>query len=550
MKSFLILLSGVLTLSGFLFAGDIPLPDKEQIVRVGNGTEPREIDPGKAIGVPESRIIDNLFEGLMRNNAFTLVPEPAQAEKVEISEDGKTYTFTLRKGLTWSDGTAITAEDFKWSWLRALSPELASEYAYQFYPITNAEAYNTNKLKDPSKVGLSVSKDNTQLIVKLDQPVAYFLSLVAFTTYRPVPKHVIDKFKGSEVWTRAKNIVTNGPFILAEWNLNQHMKLLPNPKYRAKDKVRIKEAYIYPVEDVDTEEKMFFSGKLDITYEVPKAKIPRYLKDKKAHPEKYHPYLNSSQLAVYFYRLNTTKPPLNDVRVREALSLTLNRYLLTEKVTLGGELPAQSLTPPGVIGYEGPKILNTTVTPADVEKAKKLLADAGYPGGKDFPQIDIQFNTSEAHKKVAIAVQQMWKHNLGINIGLYNKEWKVLQNDELTMNFTISRMGWIGDYNDANTFLNLFVKDGLNNKTGWSNTQYDKYILDAAGTQDPKLRSDSFTKAETILLAELPIIPVYHYTKPRLVSEHLKMVDENGKVVAYTPNITDRLFLDSFVMTK
>ncbi len=526
------------------------LPDSEQIVRIGNGTEPREIDPGKAIGVPEARIIDNLFEGLFGNNPVTLEPEPAQAEKVEKNADATVYTFTMKKGLTWSDGTPLTAEDFKWSWIRVLSPQLASEYAYQLYPIKNAESYNTGKLKDPSKLGLVVSADKSQLIVTLEHPVPYFLSLVAFTTYRPVPRHVLEKMKGAEDWTQPKNIVSNGPYVLSEWFLNKHMKLVPNSKYQGKAKVKIKEAYIYPVEHQDTEEKMFFSGKLDMTYEVPKMKIPQYEKEKKANPGKYHPYSNSPHLAVYFYRLNITKPPLNDVKVRKALSLTLDRSMLTEKITQGGEKPAASLSPPGVGGYNPPQLLNTKVESANISEAKKLLAEAGYPDGKGFPPVDIQFNTSEAHKKVATVIQQMWKSALGIRVNLYNKEWKVLQNDELTMNYGISRMGWVGDYNDPNTFLNLFVTNGLNNKTGWSNKSYDKFVAEAGILQDQTQRLDSFAKAEKILLDELPIIPVYHYTKTRLISERLKMLDGNGKIINYTPNMTDRLFIDSFVMTK
>lgn len=521
---------------------------KKQVALIGNGAEPKELDPSKSTGVPESHVIDNLFEGLTGLDPLNLAPVPGVAESWTISEDGLTYKFKIRKDAVWSDGKKLTAEDFVWSWRRALSPELASEYAYQLYYIKNGEAFNTGKLKDPKLLGVKAVTPDT-LEVTLEKPTPFFLRLTAFHTLFPVPRHVIEKHKDQN-WTKPENIVSNGPFVLAEWKLNQHIKLIPNSKYWDYKLIKLKEAWIYPIENQDTEERTFFAGKLHMTNEAPVLKIPLYKKQIQSKSNEYHPYREDPQLGAYYYLFNTKKKPTNDPRVRRALTLALDRTLIVERVTRGGEQPATNYTPPNTGGYSGPELLPVKVTPEVLKEAKRLLAEAGYPDGKGFPKIEILFNTSEKHRKVALAVQQMLNKNLGIEVGLYNQEWKVYLDSRRKLNYDVARAGWIGDYPDPNTFLDMFVTDGGNNQTGWSNKEYDELIAKAARTPDEKQRFSYFKQAEEILLKELPILPIYFYTKPRLVSGKLKMQTNAGKLVDFTANVQDRLFLKNLVLVE
>lgn len=521
---------------------------KEQIVRIGNGTEPKELDPSKSTGVPESHILDNLFEGLTGLDPLTLKAIPGVAEKWDVSKDGLTYTFYIRKNAMWSDGKDLTAQDFVWSWKRALSPELASEYAYQLYYIKNGEALNSGKLKKGAELGVK-AVGKKKLIVTLEKATPFFLRLTAFHTLFPVPKHVIDKFPGQK-WTKPQNMVSNGPFVLKEWKLNQHIKLVPNKKYWNAGLAKVQEAWFYPIENQDTEERTFFAGKLHTTNEAPTLKIPVYKREIKRNPEKYHPYRSDPYLGVYYYRFNVTKKPFNDARVRRAVALAIDRTLIVERVTRGGETPALTYTPPNTGGYTAKNVLPAKVTKDVIKEAKALLAAAGYPDGKGFPKVEILFNTSEKHKKVALAIQQMINKNLGIKIGLYNQEWKVYLNSQRKLDYNISRAGWIGDYPDPNTFLDMFVTDGGNNQTGWSNKDYDKYISEASKTLDQKKRFEYFRKAEDILMKELPVLPIYVYTRPRLVSEKLVMQTDAGELIEYTSNIQDRLFLKNLVLTR
>ncbi len=523
-----------------------PLP--KQVVRLGNGGEPKELDPSKSTGVPESHILDNMYEGLTGLDPVTLSAVPGVAEKWGTSKDGLTYTFNLRKNAKWSDGTPLTAEDFVWSWARALSPKLASEYAYQLYYIKNGKKFNAGEIKDPKKLGVKAVGKH-KLVVTLEQPTPFFTRLTAFHTLYPVPRHVIKKHPGQK-WTKPGVSVSNGPYVLKEWRLNSHIKLVPNPHYWNKKLVKVKEAWFYPIENEDTEERTFFAGKLHKTDEVPVLKIPTFKRQIKKAPNKYHPYRSDPYLGVYYYRFNVTKKPLNDPRVRRAIALSIDRTLIAERVTRGGEQPATTFTPPNTGGYTYAPTLPTRLNNEGLKEARKLLAEAGYPGGKGFPKIDILFNTSEKHKKVALAIQQMIKKNLGINIGLYNQEWKVYLDSQRKLNYSISRAGWIGDYPDPNTFLDMWVTNGGNNQTGWSNTKYDEYIRLAAKTDDQKKRLGYFKQAEKILLEELPVLPIYYYTKTSLISQDLKMQTNDGKLIEYVSNVQDRLFLKNLVLAR
>lgn len=519
---------------------------KEKALHVGNGAEPRELDPGRATGSTESDIIRQLFEGLIELHPISLDPIPGQAESWTVSEDAKTYVFKLRKGLKWSDGMPVTAHDYVYSWRRVVDPNTASEYAYIMYVLKNGEIIGTGKEKDLTKLGVKAVDDLT-LQVDLEEPVAYFAHLAAFYTYLPVPKHVVSKMDATE-WYKPKNIVVNGPYKLKEWELNKHIKLVKNPLYREADKVSVQEVYFHPVENQDTEERMFRTGQLDMTNEVPIIKVPNYIRQKKK-TEGYHPYQNTPGLAFYYYEFNTKKAPFDNPKVRQALSLAIDRKLLVERVTRRGEKPAVNFVPPGAGGYP---IRNLISESADLEKAKSLLAEAGYKDGKNWPKdVNILYNTSENHKRVAVAIQQMWKDALKIDIKLYNQEWKVYLNTRQQGNFDVARAGWIGDYPDPNSFIGLFTSTSGQNNTGWGPKKFDDLVNEANRTTDQAKRFELFSKAEDLLYEEMPLIPIYYYSYSKLVAEHVKIFDPTSKsTVDFKANPQDSLFVKYIRLAK
>ncbi|MGC3981190.1 MAG: peptide ABC transporter substrate-binding protein [Steroidobacteraceae bacterium] len=489
--------------------------NRDGILHFGNSTEPQDLDPQATTGVPESHIHYALFEGLVSKDPTTLDPVPGVAESWDVSDDRLTYIFHLRHDAKWSNGEPVTAEDFRWSWWRALQPKLGNEYAYMMYAIVNAENYFTEKITDFSQVGVHVVDDYT-LEVKLKDPIPYFLQLLDHHTFFPVPRKVIEKYDGVtnkfSGWTRAGRMISNGPFRLTDWKLNKYVKVEKNPYYWDTAKVKLNGIVFYPTENLVTEERLFRSGQLHRTEYMPLDKIPVYRRD---HPEQLHMNL---YLGTYYYMLNVTRPPLNDARVRRALAMAIDRNTLIEKALNGANAPSVTMTPPGTIGYQPPKLFTF-----DPEAARKLLAEAGYPDGKGFPKIEILYNTMEQHRKIAVTVQQMWKKYLNIDVTMINQEWKVYLDSRNTKNFDIARASWIGDYVDPDTFLTMWIKDGGNNDTGWSNKEYDDLILrkiPAMKTKEERLAG--FYQAETILLTEMPIIPIYTYTTQHLVTTNVK----------------------------
>jgi oligopeptide transport system substrate-binding protein len=480
--------------------------NRDQILHRGNGAEPQDIDPQIVTGTVEDHIIVALFEGLVSEDPKDLHPVPGVAERWDISDDGRTYTFHLRGNAKWSNGEPVTAQDFVRSYQRMLMPTLGAEYAYMLYVMVNAEAFNKGEIKDFSKVGVQ-ALDNQTLRIQLNSPTPYFLSLLNHYSWFPVPVSVIERHgpidqRGNR-WTRPENFVGNGPFNLAKWKINDVLIVKKSPTYWDAANVKLKEVRFYPIESFDTEERAFRSGQLHVTYEAPLSKIDAYKRD---HPDllRIDPFLGT-----YIYRFNTTKPPLNDVRVRRALAMAIDRVAVATQIRRAGEAPAYSFTPPDTAGYTSQAKL-----PFDVEQARKLLAEAGYPDGKGFPKLTLMFNTADTHKTIAEAVQQMWKKNLGIDVELENQEWKVYIDSQRTLNYQIGRYAWIGDYVDPNSFLDMFITGGGNNQTGWSNKDYDRYIAEAGRTGDQQKRFAAFQKAEAILLEEAPMVPVYHYTHP------------------------------------
>ena len=493
----------------------------------GNGAEPQGIDPHLVTGVPESHIVRALFEGLTVKNPITLEPEPGVAERWEISPDGTVYTFFINPRAKWSNGEQITASDYVWSWERALHPETGSLYAYMLFPVVNAEKFASGTIDDFAEVGIK-SLDAGTLRVTLNAPTPYFLQLMDhYSTFAVHPETVL-KFGGMNdrftSWTRVGNIVSNGAFTLKEWSLNRQIKVEKNPHYWDRSSVTLEGVYFYPTENVVSEERMFRSEQLHVTQGVPLGKIPSY------RAVENSPYVQAPYLGTYYYLINTKKPPVDDVRVRQALSYAIDREKLTRTVLRDTAIPAYSITPPDTLGYNPPKLFSF-----DPEQARALLAEAGYPEGQNWPGLEITYNTNDDHRKIAVAVQQMWKDELGIDVSITNQEWKVYLNTVSQGEFQVARRGWIGDYVDANNFLDLFLANGGNNNTGYANAEFDDIILNQA----PKAASREeryklFYQAETMMMREMPIIPFYTYTSKRLV---------HPSVTGIYPNLMDSLNL-------
>jgi oligopeptide transport system substrate-binding protein len=505
-----LLISILATLAGCgLAESNVERGIRDQILHLGNGTEPQEIDPQIVTGVPEHNIIVALLEGLVSEHPETLEPAPGVAERWEISDDARVYTFHFRGNALWSNGEPVTALDFVRSYERMLSPTLGSEYAYMLHYMVNAEAFNRGEVTDFSEVGVQALDDRT-LEITLHSPTPYFLSILNHYSWFPVHLPTIEKhgpvFQRGNRWTRPGNFVGNGPFVLSQWRVNQILVVEKSPTYWDADRVRLNAIHFHPIESNETEERAFRSGQIHITNVIPLSKIEVYRQN---HPEvlRLDPWLGT-----YFYRFNVNAPPLDDPRVRRALTLAVDRESLVRNVTLADEQPAYHFTPPNTAGYT-----SWTRIEGDLEEARRLLAEAGFPGGRGFPTVEILYNTHEAHRTIAEAIQQMWRQNLGIHAGLMNQEWKVYLDSQRTLSYQIARAGWIGDYEDPNTFLNMWVTDGGNNNTGFSHPEYDRLIEEAGGTADPQQRYQILQQAEAILLEELPIMPLYFYTSKRLV---------------------------------
>jgi oligopeptide transport system substrate-binding protein len=494
----------------------------KQILHFGNGTEPQGLDPHIVTGVPEHHLLISMCEGLTISNPKGGDNLPGVAKSWSISPDGKTYTFFLNENAKWSNGDPVIAEDFVWSWMRILTPSLGSQYPDMLYYLKGAADYHQGITNDFSTVGVKAI-DKYLLQVELKNPTPFFIKLLSHYSTYPVHKETvlaygsIDDRNGQ--WTRPGNFVCNGPMNLKSWELNKQITVEKNPLYWDAKKVRLNEIRFYPVSNESTEDRMFRAGQLHVTNVVPLEKCPVYI-EKKNPNLRIEPYMGT-----YFYRVNTKHPVLKDKRIRLALAYAINREQIVKKVSKCGQHAAYSFTPPGSAGYEP-----QTNIPYDPELARSLLAEAGYANGDNFPILEILFNTQEGHRKIALAIQQMWQENLGISIQLVNQDWKVYLAREMTGDFQISRAGWIGDYEDPNTFLDLLRLNRGNNKTGWENIEYDQLLELANSTNDQVLRYEYLNQAEKLLISEMPIIPIYTYVRQYQISSDVK---------GWHPNIID-----------
>lgn len=490
------------------------------ILHIGNGAEPQSLDPQVATDVSSGQIMLAIHEGLVTLNPETLEPEPGIAESWTVSEDGTTYTFKIRPDGRWSNGEPITVDDVYWSFKRYLTPALGNPWSYMLFPVVNAEPYASGKIDDFSQVGFEVVDENT-FQIQLRNPTPYFLQLIAHSSSSIVPRRVIESFGSPTArysqWTRAGNLVGAGPFVLETWDISQPIVVRKNPHYWGADQVDLNEIWFHPIENGATEERLFRAGQLHITGSIPTDKIPVY-EDSGSPAFHSQPYLGT-----YYYKINTTRPPFDDVRVRLALAMTIDREAINERVLQRTGSPAYAFVPPGTLGYEPPKTFGY-----DPEKARELLAEAGYPNGEGFRQFELMYNTSEGHRRIAVAIQQMWNKELNLQVTLANQEWKVFLDTMDNMDFDIARAGWIGDYVDPLTFLDLSTSANGNNNTGFSDPVFDEMIYEyvpAARTEEERLKR--FYEAEEYLMKRMPIIPIYTYESKYLMDPSVKGVYPN-----------------------
>ncbi|MDR1789619.1 MAG: peptide ABC transporter substrate-binding protein [Opitutaceae bacterium] len=501
--------------------GDAPasaVTTGKKILRIGNGTEPQELDPHVVSGVPEHHIISALLEGLVTDAPEGAGVAPGVAESWEISPDGLVYVFHLRANARWSNGDPVTSRDFARSFQRILTPSLAAEYAYKLFHLVNAEAYYNGGLSDFSKVGVE-TPDARTLVLRLAHRTPFLLEALKHFAWFPVHIATLEKFNALDRrgtrWTRPGSFVGNGPFTLAEWLPNQKITVEKSATYWDAAATRLDAIEFHAIDNPDSEERLFRTGRLDATSTLPLNKTRIY---REKHPESYR---QSPYYGVYYYRLNTTRPPLNDRRVRLALAIALDREAIVENILRAGQTPAYNFTPPS------PKFTSRASIPRDLALARELLAEAGYPGGKNFPRMEILYNTSESHRVIAEALQQMWRENLGIAVELNNQEWQTYLGTTRAMEYDMSRAGWIGDYDDPNTFLDLWLTGGGNNQTGFSNAGYDAAHAAALNAPDEATRMALFQKLEQILAEEVPCLPLYFYTRVCAISPRVKNWNAN-----------------------
>lgn len=505
-----LLVLGLLGSTATAMAAQVPqgteVAAKQELVR-NNGNEPASLDPHKVESDVEFNIISDLFEGLVSVSPQGEI-KPRLALKWE-NKDNLVWTFHLRPGITWSDGTAITAQDIVWSWQRLVTPTTASPYAS--YPgnmhIANARDISEGK-QPPETLGVK-ALDDTTLQVTLNQPNAAFLAMLAHPSLVPIDKVLVERF--GDKWTKPEHIVTSGPYTLSKWVVNERIVAQRNPKYWDNEHTVINKVTYLPITSEAADVNRYKAGEIDIVYTVP---VNQFALLKKTMGSQLNV---APQLATYYYELNTTKPPFNDPRVRRALNMGLDKDIIADKVMGQGQRPAWLISQPDIGGVTL-KQPDYASWPRDkrIAEAKKLLNEAGF--NESHPLVfNLLYNTSETHQRIAIAASSMWKKNLGVEAKLQNQEWKTMLDTMHTHNFDAVRYAWIADYDDAASFLNNFRTGDSENTSQYSNPAYDKALHDAAKAADTAARGKFYQQAEDLLAEDVPAIPVYHYVRTHLV---------------------------------
>ncbi len=585
-----------------------------------NGDEVGTLDPARATGTPEGRVLRALFEGLCSWHPKTLEPVPGVATNIYrirdaqgrkrwacLAPDGLTYTFLLRKEARWSNGDPVTAADFVWSFRRFLHRETAPDYAYELWYIRGAEHFTLGEPRpgEPVEVELPpppgkpsnlatrpvlqgmlvqverqrlpsgrsetvyhvrLERDGTvhryvvrepaarasnahapelpgvevahwivpsfaktvavralgphKLQIVLERPTPYFLYLMGFYPMFPVHRETIARW--GQQWMMPEHFVGNGPYVLHSRRVRDRIRLVKSPTYWNRERVQLEVIDVLAVKSDTTALNMFLTGQVDWVPTVPHTVVPELIRRKMLRPGSY--------LGTYYYRVNVTKGPLRDVRVRRALSLALDRRQIIDTVLRAGQQPAYSFVPPVINQYLealGHRYQVARCQQENVKLAQELLRQAGYPQGRGFPRIEILYNTSEAHQAVAELIQSQWKRHLGIDVGLRNMEWGAYLAAQREGDYHVARAGWIGDYPYPDTFLRMFHSQSANNQTGWKNARYDELVDQASREADLGRRLRLYEQAERILMDELPIIPIYYYSSLAMVRPWVRGWERN-----------------------
>ena len=486
------------------------------------GADPQTLDPHVATGFVEYQVFLAIFEGLTRLDPRTSEPTFGAASRFVVDDDGRRYTFYLRPDGKWSNGDPVTAHDFAYSIQRILTASLGSEYAYFMFDLKNAREFHSGEITDFSKVGVEVVNDHT-LVLTLNRATPYFPAMLLHQAWMPVHRASVEAAgpmaDRNSRWARPGTLVGNGPFKLVEWRNNERLVVERNPHFYGAAGVRLNSIHFLPIENTDTGDRAFRAGQVHVTNSLPPARIALYREEN--NPD----FRTNTYLGTAFVMFNTTRKPLDDPRVRKAISLACDRRTLVERVSRAGQEPAGSFTPPGTAGYEPP--LNPLFDP---EAARALLAEAGYPGGKGFPTLEATFPSSNNTQLVMEAVQEMWRRELGISVKLANIEWKVFLDNLSGLNYDIALMSWVGDYIDPNTFLTTMLGNSGNNRTGWKNPQFDALMDRAGDSPERGARFLRLREAERILLDDQPIAPIWHLTRSYLI---------HPAVRGYYPNLLD-----------
>jgi oligopeptide transport system substrate-binding protein len=531
------------TVAGFavgfvaLMAAALPARAEElaesQVLHLGNFTEPATLDPEISEGVPDMNIEDDLYEGLVVLDKEAR-PAPGVAESWTVSPDGLTYTFKLRENAKWSNGEPVTADDFVWSWRRAVDPATGSKYSFLYYPIKNAEDIAGGTNKDPAALGVRAVDPHT-FEVTLKAPTGYFLGMIAHHLFLPINRANVEKF--GRQFTRPGNLVSNGAFMLKEWTPQSRLVVVKNPQYWDADRVKLTEIDFFPIENQNEELKRYRAGEVDVTYFIPPDQVD-FIRQNMATELKISPYLGT-----YDYGFNLQRPPFKDnPKLRKAIALVIDRAAVTDQILKTGERPLYSWSPPGLPGYrQQPVSFVDMPMEQRIAEAKKLYQEAGY--GPDKPlTVELRFNTSEINKKVAIAIASMLGKALGMKVTLANSEFKVFLEERKQKKVTeMFYEGWIGDYADPNTFAEVLQSEAGLNDEGYSNPEYDRLVKAASTTVDPEKRMQILQDAEKLMMEDMPMAPIYSWVQKHMVKPY---------VVGYEPNVLGYVYGKDMYLLK
>jgi oligopeptide transport system substrate-binding protein len=495
-----------------------PVHSKDTVI-LSNASEPRSIDPGLASESAGIEIASNCFEGLTTFAPKTpLSPAPGIASSWEVLDGGRRYVFHLRDSV-WSDGVPLTADDFVYAWRRALLPVTASEYAYQLWYIKGAKPFNDGTVADAATVAVRAIDPHT-LEVTLEQPTPFFLFLTTFATLSAVPRQAIERWGNR--WTQPEHMVVNGAYKVVRWALQDEIVLEKNDRYWNAAHVPIRRVVSLANDNNQSVTNLYRTGDVDSTSpnsRPPLAAVPtlRHYTDYSEHPF----------LATYWYWFNVRRPPFNNLKVRQAFARAVDKKRLIDSLLHGVNVPSWTVVPDlfaNVSGYRPPVGPDDRFDP---EGARRLLAEAGYPGGKGFPSVRLAFNPDDQHRLIAEAVQAMWKDTLGVQVEIPNVEWKQLLSEMHDGNFDLARSGWQADYPEPSTFLSVFFGESGQNDAGWKNEAFDRTMHQALAEPDQVKRNVLYAKAERMLLDELPMLPIYSYTKEMLAAPKLGGLESN-----------------------